>query len=74
MDELKFRCPGYLAQRFWLLCAERNQTPGAVLRNYMVEEINKVDAGFSFDLRAATGQDVWSICEGAPAPREAHGD
>ena len=65
MEELHFNCPAYLAQRFWLLCAERHETPGAVLREFMLQEIAKTDAGFEFDLRSVTGFDAWSIRQGA---------
>lgn len=64
MEELQFNCPAYLAQRFWLLCAERNETPGAVLRSFMLDEIAKVDTGFAFDLKSVTGFDAWAIREG----------
>ena len=64
MEELKFSCPAYLAQRFWLLCAERDGTPGATLRAFMMREIAAVDAGFEFDLKAATGRDAWSVTQG----------
>lgn len=67
LEELHFNCPAYLAQRFWLLCAERNETPGAVLREFMMDEISKSDAGFEFDLRSMTGCDAWSVREGKPA-------
>ena len=69
MEELHFNCPAYLAQRFWLLCAERKETPGAVLRDFMLEEIAKSDAGFEFDLKAVTGFDAWSIRQGV-GPRK----
>lgn len=65
MEELHFNCPAYLAQRFWILCAERKETPGAVLRHFMLEEISKTDAAFEFDLKAVTGFDAWSIRQGA---------
>jgi hypothetical protein len=66
MEELKFNCPAYLAQRFWLLCAEREMTPGAVLRDFMLKEIAAADAAFDIDLRTVTGQDAWSISQGHP--------
>lgn len=66
MEELKFNCPAYLAQRFWLLCAERERTPGSVLREFMLSEIASADAAFDIDLRTATGQDAWSISQGHP--------
>lgn len=66
MEELRFNCPAYLAQRFWLLCAERDRTPGSVLRDFMLREIAASDAAFDIDLRTVTGQDAWSITEGHP--------
>ena len=66
MEELRFNCPAYLAQRFWLLCAEREKTPGSVLRDFMLREISTADAAFDIDLRTATGQDAWSISQGHP--------
>ena len=69
MEELRFNCPSYLAQRFWLLCAERDKTPGSVLREFMVREIAAADAAFDIDLKTVTGQDAWSVTEGLPARR-----
>lgn len=69
MEELKFNCPSYLAQRFWLLCAERDVTPGSALREFMLREISAADAAFDIDLKVATGQDAWSITQGHP-PRK----
>lgn len=66
MEELRFNCPAFLAQRFWLLCAERQQTPGAALREFMLREISAADAAFDVDLKAVTGQDAWSITRGDP--------
>ena len=66
MEELKFNCPAYLAQRFWLLCAERQETPGSTLRDYMRCEICSGDPDFDIDLKAVTGQDAWSISRGTP--------
>ena len=66
MEELRFNCPAYLAQRFWLLCAEREETPGSVLRDFMLREIASVDSGFDLDLKSATGQDAWEISRGHP--------
>jgi hypothetical protein len=70
MEELKFNCPAYLAQRFWLLCAERQQTPGSVLRDFMLREISACDAAFDIDLRSVTGQDAWSISQGHPRKQD----
>lgn len=67
MEELSFNCPAYLAQKFWVLCAERGETPGSVLRDFMVREISAVDAGFDVELKSVTGQDVWAICRGERA-------
>ena len=66
MEELKFNCPSYLAQRFWLHCAERQETPGSVLRDFMLREIAAADPDFDIDLKAVTGQDAWSISRGDP--------
>jgi hypothetical protein len=66
MEELRFNCPAYLAQRFWLLCAEREETPGAVLREFMVREIASVDSSFDLNLKTVTGQDAWEISRGQP--------
>lgn len=64
MEELSFNCPAYLAQKFWVMCVERGETPGSVLRDFMVREISAVEAGFDIELKTATGQDVWAICRG----------
>lgn len=64
MEELNFNCPAYLAQRFWLHCSERRETPGAVLRDFMMTEIAKTDASFEFDLKEMTGFDAWSVRQG----------
>ena len=69
MEELRFNCPSYLAQRFWLLCTEREKTPGSVLRDFMVREIAAADAAFDIDLKSVTGQDAWSVTEGLPLRR-----
>ncbi len=55
MDEISFRCPPYLAQRFWLLCNELGETPGALLRAFMIDEIKSVDGTFSMDMKDVTG-------------------
>jgi hypothetical protein len=64
MEELHFNCPAYLAQRFWLLCAERKETPGQILREFMMQEIQKTDSNFEFKLKSSTGFDAWAIREG----------
>ena len=64
MDELSFKCPAYLSQRFWLLCNERGETPGAVLREFMLNRVSEADSGFEFDLKSVTGLDPWSVKEG----------
>ena len=69
MEELRFKCPAFLAQRFWLLCAERDETPGAVLREFMIKEIAQADAGFEFDLKEVTGADSWSVRQGRRTPK-----
>ena len=69
MEELHFNCPAYLSQRFWLLCTERKETPGAVIREFMLNEISQSDASFEFDLKSVTGYDAWAIREGAQRPR-----
>ena len=63
-EELKFKCPAFLAQRFWLLCAERDQTPGAVLREFMMDQIALADPEFEIDLKQVTGKDAWSVQKG----------
>lgn len=70
MEELSFNCPAYLAQKFWVMCVERGETPGSVLRDFMVREISSVDSGFDVELQTVMGQDVWSICRGERAPSE----
>lgn len=69
MEQLSFNCPAYLAQKFWVLCVERGETPGSVLRDFMVREISSVESGFDMELESVVGQDAWSICQGAPRPR-----
>ena len=66
MEELNFNCPAYLAQKFWVLCVERGETPGSVLRDFMVREISAVDSGFDLELESVTGQDAWAIRRGDP--------
>ena len=58
MEELVFNCPAYVAQRFWLVCAKRNETPGSALRKFMTDELVKVDAGFKEELQRRTGREV----------------
>ncbi|MEM6824661.1 MAG: hypothetical protein AAF566_06090 [Pseudomonadota bacterium] len=70
MEELSFNCPAYLAQKFWVMCVERGETPGSVLRDFMVREISSVDSGFDVELQTVMGQDVWSICRGERARGE----
>ena len=70
MEELHFNCPAYLAQRFWLLCVERKETPGAVLRSFMLDEIAKTDPAFALDLKSVTGCDAWEIRAGAKPRRQ----
>jgi hypothetical protein len=43
MKEFEFRCPPVLAQRFWLHCAEMGETPGSVLRAFMLREVAEHD-------------------------------
>ena len=64
MEELHFNCPAYLAQRFWLHCSEQKETPGSVLRQFMIEQIVAQDASFLYDLKEYGGFDGWSIREG----------
>ena len=66
MEELSFNCPAYLAQKFWVLCVELGETPGSVLRDFMVREISSVESGFDVELKHVTGQDVWAVCQGEP--------
>ena len=63
MEELKFNCPAYLAQRFWKHCVDRDDTPGAVLRAFMVNEIRKMDPNYQADLKALRASDRWVIRE-----------
>jgi hypothetical protein len=71
MEQLRFNCPAFLAQRFWLLCAERRETPGSILRDFMLREIAASDPDFDIDLQTVTGQDAWSISRGEPRkPRD----
>jgi hypothetical protein len=64
MQEIGFDCPETLAQKFWIACRLRKLTPGAALREFMVAEIAAADAGFEFDLRAATGKNAADVAEG----------
>ena len=50
MEDWSFNCPAYLAQRFWLHCAERNETAGTLLRRFMIAEISRGDPDFEVDL------------------------
>lgn len=61
MEEYKFNCPDYLAQRFWKLCVDKSDTPGAVLRAYMVREVRKFDQTYDVDLKAIRASDGWTI-------------
>lgn len=70
MDELSFRCPAYLAQRFWLYAQQQGETPGTLLRQFMMEQINSVDAAFVFDQKSITGLDQWSVAQGLPEKRD----
>lgn len=70
MEELNFNCPAYLAQRFWLMCAERRETPGQMLREYMMQEILKTDSNFEFELKSNTGFDPWAIRQGKQSKGE----
>lgn len=65
MEEISFRCPPYLAQRFWLLCNELGETPGTLLRSFMIDEVKRSDAAFVFDLKGETGLDEASIRDGS---------
>ena len=64
MEELSFNCPAYLAQKFWVMCVERGETPGSVLRDFMIREISSVESDFDNELEHVTGQDVWSVRRG----------
>lgn len=66
MEELHFNCPAYLAQRFWILCNEAGETPGTVLREYMLKRIADEDPSFEYSLKAETGHDAWSVRQGVP--------
>lgn len=61
MDEFKFNCPDYLAQRFWKLCVSRKDTPGAVLRAYMVREVRKIDPDYAVDLASVRASAGWNV-------------
>lgn len=61
MEELKFNCPDYLAQRFWKLCVQNKDTPGAVLRAYMVREVQRIDPGYTVDLNEIRASSGWTI-------------
>lgn len=65
MQDWNFNCPAYLAQRFWIYCAERDQTPGALLRRFMIDQISKADPGFEVDL------DAWVEAQNRKRPRPA---
>ena len=71
MEELSFRCPAYLAQRFWLYCNEQGETPGSVLRAFMLAEIKHVDPDIAIDLKDATGLDEWSVRQGIKGEKAA---
>ena len=61
MDEFKFNCPDYLAQRFWKLCVDNKDTPGAVLRAYMVQAVQEIDPSYSVDLSKVRASSGWTI-------------
>ncbi|WP_368185241.1 hypothetical protein [Aestuariibius sp. HNIBRBA575] len=66
LKDFQFNCPDYLAQRFWLMCTENGETPGTVLREFMVREISKADPAFELDLKTETGRDAWAVIKGNP--------
>ncbi len=66
MEELKFNCPDYLAQRFWKHCIDNNDTPGAVLRGYMLNEVLKIDPTYAPDAAEIRASDRWTT---RPAPK-----
>lgn len=59
-DEYRFNCPDYLAQRFWKHCVDQKDTPGAVLRGYMLHEVRKIDPGYSVDQTVVTISERWA--------------
>lgn len=61
MDELKFNCPDYLAQRFWKHCVDNKDTPGAVLRAYMVSEVKKIDPEYDVDATEIRASNRWTV-------------
>ena len=61
MEEFKFNCPEYLAQRFWKHCVDERDTPGAVLRAYMVSEVKKMDPTYTVDMKAIKASDRWTV-------------
>ena len=61
MSEMKFNCPHYLAQRFWKHCVDNDDTPGAVLRGYMLSEVLKMDPTYEIDRRTIRASDRWSV-------------
>ena len=65
-EELRIRCPSFVAQKFWLLCQKRNETPGGILREFILNEIVKDDAAFSLELKSITGREVWEVYRDVP--------
>ena len=63
MDEYKFNCPDYLAQRFWKHCVDNKDTPGAVLRGYMLNEVLKIDPTYAVDPKVLKASGRWTIRE-----------
>ena len=61
MEELKFNCPEYLAQRFWKHCIDEKDTPGAVLRAYMVNEVQKIDPSYQVDFAEIKASSRWVV-------------
>ena len=74
MDEINFRCPDVVAQRFWLLCAELGETPGSLLRSFIVDEVKAVDPAFFKELEAETGLDEARVRKGNPPKDRALAD
>ncbi|MEM6824658.1 MAG: hypothetical protein AAF566_06075 [Pseudomonadota bacterium] len=61
MDDLKFNCPEYLAQRFWKHCVDQSDTPGAVLRAFMVNEVQQIDPSYEVDMTAIKASKRWVV-------------
>ncbi len=61
VEEYRFNCPEYLAQRFWKHCVDYKDTPGAVLRGYMLSVVRKMDPTYAVDAKLIRASDHWTI-------------